>query len=362
MVALANSLNDKGASGGGSITAAITHPNTDQSRSYTLDGLGNWRATGFTPVGGSQTTDRRNHNYVNEITQRTVGTGSQVVFQYDGKSGASNGNLTNGGTLIYAYDALNRPIQINRVSDGLVIAAYLYDAMNRRVRKTISNGGLAGNIPDGTTDYIWNGWSRRAGISAGGALAGERLQQVVEERNSSNAPFRQYSWGTYPGAAALTRPPASTGFWQQNAGLRSLNIDECIELTTFVALGSQNLEPGSYYLLQDFLYRAVALTDSNGNIVEAYDTDAYGNTLIFTAADSSGNWWSDSAVQSAYGANAIIFCGYPDGSGFRGLDDASPQCRRSAAPLNQHDPETELYYVRRSCKAWLEGFCCCSRG
>lgn len=34
--------------------------------------------------------------------------------------------------------------------------------------------------------------------------------------------------------------------------------------------------------------------------------DAYGNTLIFTAADSSGNWWSDSAVQSSCGANDII--------------------------------------------------------
>ena len=33
------------------------------------------------------------------------------------------------------------------------------------------------------------------------------------------------------------------------------------------------------------------------------------------------------------------------GAGFRGLSDASP-LRRFAAPLNQSDPETELYYVR----------------
>ena len=50
--------------------------------------------------------------------------------------------------------------------------------------------------------------------------------------------------------------------------------------------------------------------------------DAYGNTLIFTAADSSGNWWSDSAVQSSYGANDIICCGY------------------------RYDAESENYYVR----------------
>ena len=89
--------------GGGSITAPITLPNTDLNRNYTLDGLGNQRATGFMPVGGSQSTDQRSHNYVNEITQRTLTGSNPVVFQYDGATGASNGNLKNDGTLIYAY-------------------------------------------------------------------------------------------------------------------------------------------------------------------------------------------------------------------------------------------------------------------
>ena len=145
-------------------------------------------------------------------------------------------------------------------------------------------GGITGNIPNGTTDYIWQGW------------------QAMEERNpfdgsgSTDTPIRQYIWGTY--------------------------IDECIQLTTLTTLGPQNLPAGAYYLLQDLLYRAVALTNSSGNIVEAYDTDAYGNTLIFTAPDFSGNWWSDSVVQSSYSANEIIYCGY------------------------RFDPEGELYYVR----------------
>ncbi len=86
--------------------------------------------------------------------------------------------------------------------------------------------------------------------------------------------------------------------------------------------GPQNLPAGNYYLLQDTLYRAAALTNSSGNVVEAYDCDAYGNTLIFTAADPSGNWWGASAAQSDYGANDIIYCGY------------------------RLDPETENYYVR----------------
>ncbi len=273
-----NSTGGYQSSGGGSVTTAITLPSTDQSRNYTLDGLGNWKTSVYTPVGGSATTDQRNHNYVNEITQRTLTGGSPVMFQYDGATGASNGNLTNDGRLIYAYDAYNRLIQVNRVSDGLIIATYVYDAMNRRVRKTIFNGGLTGTIPNGTTDYIWAGWL------------------CMEERNSSDAPIRLYIWGTY--------------------------IDECIQFTTLTALGPQSLPAGIYYLLQDLLYRAVALTNSSGAIVEAYDTDAYGNTLIFTGPGTDGVWFTDDDVQSSYGANEIIYCGY------------------------RFDPETQLYYVR----------------
>ncbi len=97
-----------------------------------------------------------------------------------------------------------------------------------------------------------------------------------------------------------------------------------------------NSVAGNYYLLQDLLYRTVALVNSNGSIVEAYDTESYGNTLIFTALvvrlrqelkSRCGEGtllreWGDAAVQSDYGANEIIYCGY------------------------RYDAETEDYYVR----------------
>ncbi len=146
------------------------------------------------------------------------------------------------------------------------------------------NGGLTGNIPNGTTDYVWQGW------------------QTMEERNpfggsgSTDTPIRQYVWGTY--------------------------IDECIQLMLLVLIGPEELSDGPYYPLQDLLYRTVALTDFSGAVAEAYDSDPYGKTLIFSAPDTTGNWWGDAAVQSNYGANEIIYCGY------------------------RFDPETELYYVR----------------
>ncbi len=62
--------------------------------------------------------------------------------------------------------------------------------------------------------------------------------------------------------------------------------------------------------------------DKCGAIVEAYDTDAYGNTLIFTGPGADGNWFTDDDVQSNYGANSVIYCGY------------------------RYDTETENYYVR----------------
>ena len=113
---------------------------------------------------------------------------------------------------------------------------------------------------------------------------------------STDTPTKQYIWGTY--------------------------IDECIQLNLLVAAGPQSVPAGAYYLLQDLLYRAVALTNSGGYVVESYDTDAYGNTLIFTAPGADGVWFTDDDVQSNFGANEIIYCGY------------------------RFDSESRLYYVR----------------
>jgi RHS repeat-associated protein len=241
--------------------------------------LGNWQERSFTPVGGSVSTDDRNHNKLNEITQRTINSDTPIAFSYDGSSGASNGNLTNDGTLIYAYDALNRLIQVNRVSDGAVIANYSYDALNRRIMRAVSNGGLSGDLP---TETLYQAWF------------GQRLMQ--ERRSSDNDRTRYYLWGNY--------------------------INELIQIQYFIATGSSSLPAGDYYPLQDNLYRTMALTDYEGNIVEAYDMDAYGNTLTFTSPGTAGNWWADNATQSDLIGNRIIYCGY------------------------MYDPETQLYYVR----------------
>ena len=101
-------------------------------------------------------------------------------------------------------------------SDGFQIATYYYDAGNRRVRKTVMNGGLSGNIPNGTTDYP--GAAAHTGMGRSGFRVAEdsgfpgprpsplniwQGWQVAEERNpfggsgSTDTPIRQYVWGGY---------------------------------------------------------------------------------------------------------------------------------------------------------------------
>ena len=98
----------------------------------------------------------------------------------------------------------------------------------------------------------------------------------------------------------------------------------------YKATRPQRTPAGAYYVMQDLLYRAVALTNSSGQIVEAYDCEAYGSALVFTAPGPDGLWFTDDDVQSSYSSNEIIYCGY------------------------RFDPETQLYYVRnRTCNPAL---------
>src|SRR5882724_2651405 len=227
------------ATDGGSITTPIALPGTNQEQDYNLDGLGNWSSTTYTPEGGSSTTQTRVHNKLNEVKQYAS---TPVHYDHGNNTaphgGRGNGNIVDDGIRSYTYDAFNRLTRISRKSDGMVICKYAYDALGRRVRKTILNGGLSGSIANSTTRYLYD------------------ASQAVEELNATNAALRQFIWGQY--------------------------IDELVQLRTYTDTGSQPLPAGTYYLLSDLLYRSSALTDYLTDVQEAYDTDAYGNTLIFS--------------------------------------------------------------------------------
>ena len=113
-----SSTGGPGNAGGGQITAPITLPNADLQRTYTLDGLGNWRRNNYTPVGGSLTTEIRQHNGVNQINRVTVGA-TNVNFTYDHGNNISsadpaiarrgNGNITNDGVRLICLGCVQSP-------------------------------------------------------------------------------------------------------------------------------------------------------------------------------------------------------------------------------------------------------------
>jgi RHS repeat-associated protein len=188
---------------------------------WTLDGVGNWQE-----VDG----ETREHTSFNEIAQRDDGAGSVTPLSYD-----KNGNETDDGTFLFDWDFANRLRKVTRKADGAPVAEYSYDALNRRIRKEVTNSGAL----DGTTDFYLDGW------------------RVIEERNAADVVTQQYVYGI-----TIDEPLVV----DQNT-----NGDK-----TAMGAGDQRL-----FYHQNTQGSVFALTDQSGQIVEAYLYDAYGRATVF---------------------------------------------------------------------------------
>jgi RHS repeat-associated protein len=252
---------------GASIATPTTLPGADQVRTYGLDGLGNWKNTNFTEVGSGG-------SITSILDTPPGGTAGTTGFTYD-----KNGNLLNDGIRIYQYDALNRLVQISKVAEGNpVLATYAYDGLNRRIQKTIADlgggmGGLTGNVPAGTTNYVNDG------------------QQVALARDGDGNWTQAYFWGRY--------------------------IDELL----FFSIPTETV-PTTYRVLSDLLYRSVAIVTTANVVTEAYDCDAYGNTLCYSGPGTDETWFTDDDVETDNPINTTIFTG------------------------RLYDPESQVYYYR----------------
>ena len=76
---------------------------------------------------------------------------ADVVNQYTTVGGTTqahdqNGNLTDDGTQLYAYDFQNRLVRVTNKATSTVIANYKYDALGRRVERAV--------VGASTTRYI----------------------------------------------------------------------------------------------------------------------------------------------------------------------------------------------------------------
>lgn len=237
----------------GEITTGVEIPNPLKQVQYNLDALGN-RTT--VTVNGVTT------NYTaNNMNAYTAVTG--MTLQYD-----DNGNMTGDGAHTYQYNYNNRLISV----DNGTTATYKYDALNRRIQKTVVEP------VETTTNYYYCG------------------DQAIEERNASDAVQATYLFG--------------------------ISVDDVLQMQR---------GGNTYYYHKDHLGSAVALTNGIGTLVERYEYDPYGQPSFFDSNDNAMN-------QSAVG-NAILFTGrdydYETGMYYYRARTMHPGLGR----FMQHDPK-----------------------
>jgi hypothetical protein len=128
------------------------------------------------------------------------------------------------------------------------LASYTYDALGRRVSKTVSSAGL----PDVTTRFLYDG------------------DHVIEERVGG----------------------VVSGLFVHATGLK----EEIRENDSVIQMrrGTQD-----YFIHADDLGNALALTDSGGNVVERYSCDDYG-TITFMTSDGTPTSATSSSVGNVY--------------------------------------------------------------
>ena len=204
-------------------------------------------------------------NYTRNSLNQYVSVGG-TSYSYD-----KNGNLTFDGRRRYYYDCENRLTEVNDVNDEPV-AVYKYDFAGRRVKKIIYGS------PNVVRRYIYDG------------------DQVIEERNDNGGPLLKYYYG--PG------------------------IDEpiCMHRTPY----GYGEGAGLFYYHYDGLGSVVAISDANGEIVERYEYDVFGRSIVHTGAGADGIWMTADDVTDSKSAldNPFMFTG------------------------RRYDAETGLYYYR----------------
>ena len=197
----------------------------------------------------------------NNLNQYTAVGGTNLYYD-------NNGNLTDDGTYDYIYDIFNRLIEVQY--NSATVAEYGYDYSGRRISKTVYGGSTV------TTKYAYDG------------------DQVIAEYD--------------PGAPGLLRK-----------FIYGPGIDEPV---CMIDVDGQT--ETRYYYHYDGLGSVIALSNTDGDIVEAYSYDVFGTPTIYTAAGADGLWRTaddTTATVSAVG-NPYLFTG------------------------RRYDDETGLYYYR----------------
>jgi len=179
----------------------------------------------------------------------------------------------------YVYDAWNRLTQVWQDVDGdgqletgededYYTAQYAYDGLNRRIKWTHSP-----KESTYTYDYYYN----------------ENWQVLEVRKDGDTDPYKQYIWDPrYIDAPAVR--------------FRDGNTDG--------DLGDS--EDDTLYYLTDANFNVTALADTDGDIVERYEYDAYGKATVLHGDDDADGEVTEWDVDSGGSDwdNQILYCGY----------------------------------------------------
>jgi len=143
-----------------------------------------------------------------------------------------DGNLTNDSVFAYSYDAANRLASVS--SNGVVLVANEYDYRNRRIRKT---------TPTAETTFVYDSWN----------LIHETVATI--SGGVTNTTEIQYFWGadlsgTLQGAGGV-------------GGLLAVSLNGAF-----------------YFPSYDNNGNVMKYIDESGNVVAAYEYNAFGKTML----------------------------------------------------------------------------------
>jgi YD repeat-containing protein len=178
----------------------------------------------------------------------------------DSRTYDSDGNLASvssaAGPVTYQYDYAGRLVQVQALNSGLgtlaPLASYAYDALGRRISKTVYPGGL----PPATTQYLYDG------------------DGVVEERS-----------GRTTTATYVCRDGVQNG--------NETDLDCGGACLTMRRAGQD------YYFHTDDQGNVLALSGATGGVVERCDYDDYG-AVTFLTSDGYPTAATSSAIGNAY--------------------------------------------------------------
>ncbi|OGQ06143.1 MAG: hypothetical protein A2979_06195 [Deltaproteobacteria bacterium RIFCSPLOWO2_01_FULL_45_74] len=237
-------------------TAEIANPGSmpfSVSNQWTLDGVDNWLEKVRTVASdslGTSNIELRTQFTPNEVNAYTNVDGTPYIYD-------ENGNLIDDVVHTYQYNYRNLLTRIVSKVDGTEVASYGYDALGRRIFKTV-DGQTSGERSRTMTRYVYEG------------------VHIVAEINSDDSIAKEFIYGS----TSLTTSGNS--------------IDDPIVMLT------QNLELrtwNAFYYHTDGLGSVVSLTDSEGQITETYKYGAYGEVEIY---DGGGALLEDSAAGNPF--------------------------------------------------------------